>query len=78
MWSCVYAFYVIVNSRPVILAGALGLKKVGTVSELAMLIKQHLTTNPDIQFNPRFSGLFLQNKWHHVGNSGSITVESNV
>ena len=41
----------------VVLAGALGLKTVGTVSK----IKSHLSQNSNLQFNPRFAGLFLQN-----------------
>jgi hypothetical protein len=36
----------------IILAGALGLKTVGTVSELATLIKSHLSDHPDIQLDP--------------------------
>ena len=45
----------------VVLAGALGLKTVGTVSKLVTIIKSHLSQNSNLQFNPRFAGLFLQN-----------------
>ena len=59
----------------IILAGALGLTTVGTVSELAMLIKSHLSDHPDIQLDPRFAGLFLQNKRRRVDNGSGIAVE---
>ena len=60
----------------VILAGALGLKTVGTISELSTLIKSHLLDNSDIQLDPRFSGLFLQNKRRRVDNSSGIAVDT--
>lgn len=57
----------------IILAGALGLKTVGTVSKLATLIKSHLSDHPDIRLDPRFAGLFLQNKRRRVDNGSSLT-----
>jgi len=62
----------------IILAGALGLKTVGMASELATLIKSHLSDNSDIQLNPRFAGLFLQSKRRRMDNSNSITVDMGV
>ena len=56
----------------IILAGALGLETVGTVSKLARLIKSHLSDHPDIQLDPRFAGLF-RNKRRRVDNGSSLT-----
>jgi hypothetical protein len=46
----------------VTLCGALGLKMTGTVNELATQLKSHLSTHPELQQNPRFSGLFSQSR----------------
>ena len=62
----------------VILAGALGLETSGTIGTLATLIKSHLLNNSDIQLDPRFSGLFLQNKRRRVDNSSSLRVDLDV
>ena len=50
------------------LSGALGLKTTGTVSELTTQVKSHLSTHPEIQHDPRFSGLFLHNRRRRVDN----------
>jgi hypothetical protein len=60
----------------VILAGALSLNTMGTVSKLSSLIKSHLSDNTAIQLDPRFAGLFLQNKQHCVDNSDSVHTNS--
>jgi len=43
----------------VALSGALGLKTSGTINKLTSRLKTHLTTHPEIEHNPRFSGIFL-------------------
>ena len=50
----------------IVVAGALGLKTTGTVSELTAIIKSHLSDNLNLQLDPWFAGLFLQNKRHCV------------
>ena len=52
------------------LAGALGLEMVGTVSELATLIKSNLSDNFNIQLDPRFAGL-SENGQHCMDNGDS-------
>ena len=44
------------------LSGVLGLKMMGTVSELGSQLKAHLSSHPELQGNPHFSELFL-NRW---------------
>jgi len=41
------------------LSGALGLKTSGTINKLTLWLKTHLTTHPEIEHNPSFSGIFL-------------------
>jgi len=41
------------------LSGTLGLKMSGTINELTSWLKTHLTTHPEIEHNPHFSGIFL-------------------
>lgn len=53
------------------LCGALGLKMTGTVPELLTELKSHFSSHPEIQQNPRFSGLFLQNRRRRVDNFDS-------
>ena len=43
-----------------------------------MLIKSHLSSNSDIQLDPRFAGLFLQNKRRRVDNGSGITIDMGV
>jgi len=43
----------------VALSGALGLKTSGTINELTLQLKTHLTAHPEIEHNPCFSGIFL-------------------
>lgn len=62
----------------IILAGALGLNTVGTISELATLIRSHLASNSNVRLNSRFSGLFLQNRRRRVDNGSGITVDTGV
>ena len=62
----------------IILAGALGLNTVGTISELATLIRSHLAGNSNVRLNSRFSGLFLQNRRRRVDNGSGITVDTGV
>ena len=50
----------------------------GTVSELTATIKSHLSDNLNLQLDPRFAGLFLQNKRHRVDNGDSMTVHTTV
>jgi hypothetical protein len=64
----------------VILAGALGLKAAGTVSELTTFIqsKSHLSDNSAIQLKPQFAGLFLWSKQRRMDNTNSTPVDTNV
>src|SRR5580693_9829514 len=62
----------------VALAGALGLTTEGTVNELTALIKSHLSDKPSIELDPRFAGLFLQNKRRRVDNSSIKPLSTDV
>ena len=62
----------------VALCGALGLKMTGTVVELVTQLKSHLAAHPEIQQDPRFSGLFLQNRRRRVDNFDSVSVNTTV
>jgi hypothetical protein len=65
------------QTRPedmIVLSGALGLETTGTVSELSALIKAHLAAHLEVQHNPRFSALFVRNKWDCVDIADSIVV----
>jgi hypothetical protein len=48
------------------LSGALDLKTTGTVSELTSQLKAHVSEHPELQHNPRFSGLFLHGRRRRV------------
>jgi hypothetical protein len=50
------------------LLGALSLKASSIITELSAQLRAHLATHPDIQYNPRFSRLFLT-CWCHVENT---------
>jgi len=70
MWSlCTnimhHAFLIKHKDDLLALSGVLGLQvtKTVTVTELVANIKSHLTENPEIQQDPRFSGLFQQGRW---------------
>jgi hypothetical protein len=46
--------------------------------ELFVDSKSHLAAHPEIQQDPRFSGLFLQNRRRRVDNFDSMSVNTTV
>ena len=60
------------------LCGALGLKMAGTVSELVAQLKGHLSEHPEIQQNPRFSGLFLQGRRRRMDHLDSSVLDTSI